>query len=90
MDSPEETNDAGVRHLWGAVIRQAKHDLARADESTALDALEFLRDTGAWLVDELALSDSETLREEIVRIVLERNRRTGKELPVWNLPPATY
>lgn len=60
--------------LWWAVIRAAAHDLRYSHASCALDALEFLRDTGVWLLTELFLVDVGEARRGVVSLVIDRNR----------------
>ena len=78
--------DEGHRGLWRAVIKQAEHDLLRAPESEALDALEFLRTTGVWLwSDVFGTMEVSEAKQYIAALVLARNRRTGEDLPLWRL-----
>jgi len=72
--------------LWQAVLRGAARDLAFSHESEALDALEWLRSTGAWLAVDYLGIDAEMYKKEIARLVLWRERRTGERLPIERLP----
>lgn len=60
--------------MWWAVVQQSAHDLRFAHRSLALDALEFLRDTGVWLGESLFSIPAKEMREEIVLLILRRNR----------------
>lgn len=67
-------NTDGSHRLWWAVIRQSAHDLRFAHKSVALDALEFLKETGLWLTQDMFGIPEEEYKHEVARIVLARNR----------------
>ena len=66
------------------MVRQAAHDLLFSHESEALDALEWLRSTGMWVMEALDIEET-TYQKEIARLVLWRERRTGERLPIERL-----
>lgn len=72
----------GEAALWWAVIKQAAYDLRFGNESLALDALEFLRESGQWICLTLFGIPREEYRLEITGLVLRRNRHLGTELPI--------
>lgn len=78
--APEDPK--GEPALWWAVLRQSAHDLRFGHESHAIDALEFLRDTGQWLASEFFGVERDAYQREVAALVFRRNRETGKPLPI--------
>ncbi len=70
--APEDNGlgwSAGEARLWWAVVRQAAHDVLKLPESEALDAAEYIKDSGSHLVEALfAVPVSET-RKELARLI---------------------
>lgn len=64
----------GHTRLWWAVIRQSAHDLRYSHKSEALDALDFLKETGLWLSQDMFGIPEEEYQREVARVVLARNR----------------
>jgi hypothetical protein len=71
---PQKETAQPEAKLWWAVVRQAAWDLRYANRSRALDALEFLRDSGAYLISWLFSVPVEQTIEEVGSLVLSRNR----------------
>lgn len=71
--------------IWWAVTRQAAHDLLFSYESDALDALEYLRSTGQWVVVDVFGVPSDEYERGVVDLVTDREKRTGVRLPVESL-----
>ena len=72
METPTQLTPEGK--LWWAVVRTAAHDLRYGHKSIALDALEFLRSTGLWLLTDMFAVDGGIARMGIAVLVLARNR----------------
>lgn len=64
----------GTRRLWWAVIRQSARDVRYSHKSQALDALEFLKETGLWLSQDMFSIPEDEYKHEVARVVLARNR----------------
>lgn len=67
------------------MTRQAAHDLLFSYESDALDALEYLRSTGQWVVVDVFGVPSDEYERGVVDLVTDREKRTGVRLPVESL-----
>lgn len=67
-------------NLWWAVLRQAAYDLRYGHQQDALDAIEFLKDTGCWLCTELYGVDSDDYKHEVAGLLLRRNREKDEHL----------
>lgn len=55
--------------LWWAVMNQAAEDVLTLPQSDALDAAEFLKDTGALLIHALYAIPVEETRKELARLI---------------------
>ena len=70
--------------LWWAVVRQAAHDVVcNTSESVAFDAAEWLKDSGAPLLEGLFGIPEETTRAELARLI---KRSTALARLVKNYP----
>ena len=78
----EKGKPAGELALWWGVIRQACRDLRKGHHQQALDALEFLRDTGQWLAVTFYEIDPVDYQQGIAMLVMMRNRERGEHLCV--------
>lgn len=72
-DMPEMKNPTGEHRLWWGVIRQAAGDLRYGNRSIALDGLEYLRDSGVYLLSWLFGVEEVETRREIAGLVMRRN-----------------
>ena len=79
------TGETGETRLWWATIQRAALDLRYGHESDALDALEFLRTTGLWLVPTLFEIPERQYQECVAALVADRNRRSTRALPISSL-----
>ena len=70
----ENKQPTGELNLWWAVIRQAAGDLRYANRSVALDALEFLRNSGVYLLSWLYGISTRDSQLEIAGLVHRRNK----------------
>ena len=70
----------GERALWWAVIRTAGKDLRYSHRSEALDALEWLKLTGLWLLTEVYWVPPDEAKGEITALVFRRQRERGEDL----------
>lgn len=70
--------DTSAQRLWWAVLRQSGDDLRWAHKQLAIDALEFLRDTGQWLLENLFLVSPNETQTEIVVLIERRNRAVSR------------
>lgn len=61
--------DPGDALLWWAVVVQAAHDVLSKSETTALDAGEWLKDSGAHLVEALYGIPVTQTREALARLI---------------------
>lgn len=77
---PETENPTGEQKLWWGVIRQAAKDLRYGRRSVALDGLEYLRDSGCYLLSWLFGIPLKESRVEIAHLVHERNRYHNEPL----------
>lgn len=68
--------------LWWGVIRRAAFDVLHGHEQSALDAYEFLSQTGIWmLIDHFELSEDRAI-QEIAGLVRRYNVRAKRKLPI--------
>lgn len=72
----------GELRLWWSAIRRAARDLRYGHESEAIDALEFLKDTGLWLTTTLFHVEARVYQLGVAALVAARNRETCRELPI--------
>ena len=74
-DTPIPAEDNGLAwpegeaRLWWAVIRQAARDVLNLRESMAMDAAEYLRYSGAYLVEALFAIPVEETNKELARLI---------------------
>lgn len=68
--------------LWWAVVRAASFDLRYSHEQAALDALEFLKVTGVWLISELWDVPTDEVQRQVAQLVMRRDRAKGTDLPI--------
>lgn len=78
----QQTKPNKEADLWWAVIRQAAFDLLHGHEQLALDAYEFLSQTGIWmLIDNFGMPEDQAV-SEIADLVRRYNVRAERNLPV--------
>ena len=68
----------GEASLWWAVIRQSAKDVLTLEESEALDAAEFLKDSGAYLVEALFAIPPEETRKELAHLIKKSKHLSEK------------
>lgn len=61
--------DKGEAHLWWAVVVQSSRDLLTLSESEAYDAAEWLKDSGAYLIEALYGVPVEETRKELAHLI---------------------
>lgn len=77
-----DTSSLPEAKLWYAAIRQAITDLLHGHDGLAIDAVEFLDSTGAWLAWKLWGVPEHQTRQEVGRLLEQRNRERGYSLKV--------
>ena len=72
--------------LWWNVIRRAAFDILHGQEQCALDAYEFLSQTGIWMLMDYFEFDEDRAIEEIASLVRRYNVRAKRDLPIPGHP----
>ncbi len=68
--------------LWWQVIRRAAFDILHGHEQSALDAYEFLSQTGIWMLMDHFEMDEDRAVSEIAGLVRRYNVRAKRNLPI--------
>lgn len=79
MTAPDLAPEA---KLWLAAVRQAFTDLRLGHDSLAVDAIEFLDSTGAWLLLKFKGIPEYATRLKVGELIKERDRKRGYTLKV--------